>query len=271
MYHYSINYVKTELARLGVEPDADRGQNFLIDQDVARNIADVIDPSAKAVAEIGGGLGALTVALIKPDRALTVIESDPKLARHLRAEYSTLGVAVRETDALRIDNLSADAIVGNLPYSCGTRIVRHFLYEYQGAKPRQYIFMLQREVAQRMLGADGLSLLGVAIQLKARTRGVLNVPPDSFYPQPKVHSLAIELTPRQDFSDAEIKTILRFAKVAFTSPRKTLVNNLQNGFRLKKGVIIEQLAQIGLATNVRPHQLTLVQMADLAKLIDRSH
>ena len=56
------------------------GQNFLINENIAREIIEQADVSNdQNVLEIGPGKGILTAILIKKTQSLTAIEIDPKL------------------------------------------------------------------------------------------------------------------------------------------------------------------------------------------------
>ena len=73
------------LARHGIRPNRELGQNFLIDDNILEVIgrAAELDPD-DAVVEIGGGLGVLSSYLAQRVRHVHVIETDQRLEPVLR-------------------------------------------------------------------------------------------------------------------------------------------------------------------------------------------
>ena len=96
------------------------GQHFLTDVNIIEAIVDAIDPrQGDALVEIGPGLGAMTLPLLKRIKPFSVIELDRDLAARLRQRG---GLSVVEADVLRVDfgAMAEDMarplrLVGNLP------------------------------------------------------------------------------------------------------------------------------------------------------------
>jgi 16S rRNA (adenine1518-N6/adenine1519-N6)-dimethyltransferase len=180
--------IRRVLRELGVRPTRSRGQSFLADPFVADAEAALVtgDPGTPTV-EIGGGLGILTEALLRRGvRPLTVIERDPRLAARLRATFGTR-IHVDEADALDRDFAGVPCVVGNLPYSIATPLL---LRCFEARVPR-VVFLLQREVAERLAAGPGSRQYG-RLSIVARLYGEVElfrtVARDCFEPAPEVES-----------------------------------------------------------------------------------
>ena len=238
------------------------GQNFLIDQQVIADIVNAVAPKrGDCVVEIGPGLGALTEPLMKRVDHLHVVEIDRDIVARLKKQYSPEKLTIHEGDALNFDFgiLAATAggslhIVGNLPYNISTPLLFHLA----GFADRVFDmhFMLQKEVVERMVAKPGTSDFGrlsVMLQYRFVMDWLLDVPPESFEPAPKVDSAVVRLIPRPAV-ELTVKNEGKFAalvSVAFAQRRKMLRNNLKDilgdtGFE-----------QLGIAPTARAEQLSL--------------
>jgi 16S rRNA (adenine1518-N6/adenine1519-N6)-dimethyltransferase len=211
------------------------GQNFLNNQYVIDSIVSVIAPRRDDVTvEIGPGLGALTQPLARALEHLHVIELDRDIVAQLRETYAGGNVIIHEGDALKFDFLSIGTqlrVVGNLPYNISTPLLFHLAAQIECV--RDIHVMLQKEVVERMVAAPGTSEYGrlsVMLQYAFDMEKVLDVGPEAFYPQPKVHSAVVRMLPRVKRDPAAHDEAL-FAKVvmaAFSQRRKTLRNTMKN-------------------------------------------
>ncbi len=211
------------------------GQNFLQKQEVIDDILHAIGPQPDdLMVEIGPGLGALTTPLAKALKQLHVIELDRDIVKMLQEKQAGGNVVIHEGDALKFDfaclgkNLR---VVGNLPYNISTPLLFHLAEHI--ASVRDIHAMLQKEVVERMVAAPDSSAYGrlsVALQYRFEMEKVLDVGPDAFYPQPKVQSAVIRMTPRQKREPAAVDEALfaRIVTTAFSQRRKTLRNTLRN-------------------------------------------
>ncbi len=226
------------LAALGVRPSKGWGQSFLTDPFVADAEAALVEvPPGRPVVEIGGGLGILTAALVRRGIApLTVIERDPRLAGFLR---STFGERVRVVvgDATEVELPPADAVVGNLPYSVATPILARLL---ERRIPR-VVFLIQREVAERLAAAPGSKRYG-RLTLLARLYGEVElyrtVAATVFFPVPEVESrLGVHLARTGPLPVASVPAFERVVRTLFSSRRKQLGNLLPRLARPPRGAV----------------------------------
>ena len=120
---------------------------------------------------------------------------------------------------------AAFCVAGNLPYYITTPIVERLV----PLLPLSLTLMVQREAAARFSAGPGARVYGpVAVfsQLYYTVRHVMDVPRDSYYPQPDVDSSVVHLARRDALPDAEPAALLAFLHRAFAMRRKTLWNNL---------------------------------------------
>jgi 16S rRNA (adenine1518-N6/adenine1519-N6)-dimethyltransferase len=207
------------------------GQHFLTDRHYVRRIVEAIDPKpGEAMVEIGPGTGILTDELVKVVRPLHVVEIDRDLAAALRARFAPEEVIVHEGDALEFDFSGLPAplrVVGNLPYNVSTPIL--FRVAQYAERVRDCVFMLQKEVVDRMVAAPGTEdygRLSVMLQYRFAMEAALRVPPGAFTPPPKVDSAVVRMAPL-DARRPRARDEALFAAIvmaAFTQRRKTLRN-----------------------------------------------
>ena len=208
------------------------GQHFLCDAGLIHAIVDEIDPQpGQALVEIGPGLGAITGPLLERAPKLTVIELDRDLAARLRRDVR---LRVIEADVLTVDfGALAEGfgqplrLVGNLPYNISTPIL-FALLPWAHRVVDQH-FMLQKEVVDRMAAAPGskdYGRLSVMLQWRYRVIPLLNVPPESFDPPPRVDSTVVRLIPRTDHAAVDAALLEELVQVAFSQRRKLLRHTL---------------------------------------------
>ena len=210
------------------------GQHFLTDRHyLERIVAEIAPQAGEAMLEIGPGPGALTERLAQVIRPLHVVEIDRELSRGLRERFAPEAVVVHEGDALAFDLASLPEglrVVGNLPYNISTPLLFHVASF--APRIRDCVFMLQREVVERMVAAPDTpdyGRLSVMLQYRFAMALALRVPPGAFTPPPKVDSAVVRMAPLAEGRLAARDEAL-FARIvmgAFTQRRKTLRNALR--------------------------------------------
>ena len=219
--------VRDRLGALGIRPSKRRGQSFLSDAFVADAEAALLEvPPGAAVLEIGGGLGVLTEALRRRGIGpITVLEIDPRLARHLRETFAP-EVRVVVADALEFPLGGFAAVIGNLPYSLATPIL---LRTFAARVPR-VVAMVQAEVADRLAAGPGSRSYG-RLSIAARLYGTIelfrSVGPASFVPHPSVASRILRFRGREGpLPVGSTRTLETVVRTLFQARRKQLGNLL---------------------------------------------
>ena len=219
--------VREALFALGVHPSREWGQSFLIDPFVADAEAALVElPPGHPVVEIGGGLGALTAALLRRGIGpLTVVERDRRLAGFLSETFGDR-VTVATGDALALPLPPAEAVVGNLPYSVATPI----LLRVFAARTPRVVFLVQREVAERLAAGPGSKTYGrlsIIAQMYGSVELFRTVGPDAFFPQPEVSSrIAVHVARPGPLPVPSIPAFEEMLRRLFASRRKQLANLL---------------------------------------------
>jgi len=210
------------------------GQNFLQDAHVIESIVNAVHPTADdTVVEIGPGLGALTRPLLSRVNRLHEVEIDRDIIAKLKREFSSAPLVIHEGDALAFDFATLGdrlKIVGNLPYNISTPLLFH-LASY-GQRVIDMHFMLQKEVVERMVAQPSCADFGrlsVMLQYRYEMEQILAVPPDAFWPPPKVDSAVVRMIPVPGRCGLVRDEPLfeRIVAQAFGQRRKTLRNNLK--------------------------------------------
>lgn len=218
------------------------GQNFLVDDGIIHGIVSAIDPQPNdIVVEIGPGLGALTDPLLERLPGMQVVELDRDLVERLRRRYGDR-LVVHAGDALAFDFGKlrepgrALRIVGNLPYNISSPLLFH-LVDFADDVRDQH-FMLQKEVVERMVadpGGKSYGRLSIMLQVRYHMEHVLDVPPASFNPPPKVDSAVVRMIPwpraedgtlRSPYSACDAGVLGDVVTAAFSQRRKVLRNTL---------------------------------------------
>ena len=251
------------------------GQNFLHDAGVIDRIIRSIRPrETDHLVEIGPGQGAITSGLLASGARLDVVELDKDLHPILMGQFGFLDrFRLHKGDALKFNfrELAADGeklrVVGNLPYNISTPLIIQLLE--QSPVIQDMHFMLQREVVERLAAAPGSKLwgrLGVLAQYHCEVEALFEVPPEAFYPAPKVQSAVVRLTPRatSPWPNVDKSALGRCVALCFAQRRKTLRNNL-------KGYLDDgALEQLGIDPGARAETLTMEAFIALTQVMPSS-
>ena len=248
-----------------MRPKKKWGQNFLRNRGAVDRIVSAIEPQpGEVVLEIGPGEGVLTEKLVELGNRTIAIEIDPDLERRLRATFGER-LEVRNEDALEAELPSSPfRAVGNLPYNVGTPILRRII-----ADPhcRRAVFMLQKEVADRIVakpGSDPYGYLTLYVQAFASAKTLMTLEPRSFYPPPKVRSAVVVLDPRDPALGAPREAVIDLVSTSFRMRRKKLVNNLTGWRELSREDVLAAMARAGLSEDVRAETMSLADFDRLA-------
>jgi 16S rRNA (adenine1518-N6/adenine1519-N6)-dimethyltransferase len=258
------------------------GQHFLIDKGIAQKIVRVasLDPE-DCVVEIGPGMGVLTFLMLRHVKRVVAVEVDPEMVDHLKERGRGMdSLTILGLDVLHFDfqGLAHEAgkklkVVANLPYNISTPVIFRLLESRQALA--RLTLMLQREVAQRIIAPPGnkaYSPLSVLTQLYTSPKIVMRVPPQAFYPSPRVESAVVGFSilerPRLAIKDAEF--FQKVVRASFAQRRKTILNSLYNsspdlGSREE---IEKSLAAVGIDPRRRAETLHLTEFQRLAVALE---
>ena len=265
--------VRETLDQAGVLPSKQLGQNFLVDPNMARWIVSQLDLHPDdAVVEVGPGTGALTEHVVGNVRRLILIEFDARLAAALKERFKDDStVEVHHHDGAKFDGRQLFKhrplkFLGNLPYSSGGAIMKNLL-----SRPHPFsraVVMLQKEVIDRLAateGSDAYGILSLRVQSNWEVKPLRTVPPEAFYPQPKIDSSVAVLTPREAgvLPPFDARLFDELVRRGFAQRRKQLKKQMP-----KEPAWDEVAGTLGLSPTVRGEDLSLAQWVELARAYD---
>lgn len=273
-----IRDIKALQLRHGFRFSKSMGQNFLIADWVPRDIADAagLDEHC-AVLEIGPGIGCLTQQLARRAGKVAAIELDASLLPVLKETLSdcpNAEIIPGDVMKLDLDSIIADKFSGftvkacaNLPYNIATPVLARLL---EANRFQSITVMIQREVANRICAAPGdpdCGAFSLFCQYYAHCERLFEVPPDCFFPAPKVTSAVIQMVPRPEPPvPGDRDAVFAVVKAAFAQRRKTLLNALSAAYgnRFSKDQLRQIILDCGLPETVRGERLGLEQFSALS-------
>ena len=265
-----------------IKANKNLGQNFLIDEQVIEKIVNASDIKKEdCIIEIGPGLGTLTKELLEKAGKVISVELDKKMITILKDRFALYNnFELINNDILQVDlkniittekekGLKNVKVVANLPYYITTPIIMKLLEEKLDLE--SITVMVQKEVADRLIAVPSDKETGAitySVYYYAKGEEILEVPKESFIPEPEVTSKVIKLNIRKEppvrVNSPEV--MFRIIKCAFMQRRKTLLNALVNTkVFLNKEEGIKILKKIGLREDVRAEKL---KIEDFAKIAD---
>ncbi len=285
----TLSFLRERLAAEGIRPKHDLGQNFLIDLNLLHLLADTAAVGPDDIClEVGTGTGSLTSLLADRGAVVISVELDPRMHRLAAGLLGNRpNVRLLLHDALKNKNRLHPALldaleevraehpekhfklVANLPYNVATPLISNLLT--LDRPPRTMTATVQREVAERLIARPGTRDYGalsvwVQSQCTATVRRML--PPQVFWPRPKVFSAIVHL----EFCSAlreripDLPFFHRFVRELFLHRRKLLRAQLAaiaGGERLEKAAVDRLLAAAELDPLCRAEQLAVEDLIRL--------
>jgi 16S rRNA (adenine1518-N6/adenine1519-N6)-dimethyltransferase len=271
----SKHEIQSLLNAASMQPRHRFGQNFMIDQNLVRIVADAgLIEAGDVVIEVGPGTGTLSEELLARGADVIAVEIDRDLARMLRERFAgkqrfkliegdalsskhALNDELQQTIAVSLGDGRPVKLVANLPYNIASPLIIELLIAGVSA----LAFTVQKEVADRLrapAGSDAYGPLSVMAQLLARVEVLRTLSPQVFWPAPKIESALMRMT-RENRAGADASAAGRFVHKIFSFRRKTLRNALsQAGFDAEA-----MIKATGLDPQARPEVLTPTQVLEL--------
>ena len=260
------------LDRFGIRPKRSLGQNFVVEPNTVRRIAELAGVGVgDRVVEVGPGLGALTLALLETGAEVTAVEIDDVLVEVLEevaGDHRSLRIV--HADAMGVDwesllGAGPWTLVANLPYNVSVPLVCDLLDDVPAIV--RLVVMVQLEVADRLVaspGDDAYGLPSVKVAYHAEARKVGRVPPSVFLPRPRVDSALVDVVRRPEpLVAADPELLFRLVRAGFAHRRKMLRGAL-------RGIVDEAgLVAAGVDPTLRAEDLDLAQWAAIAAGVAR--
>ena len=262
---------------LKYKPKKFLGQNFLVDDNIAKKIISACDIKKNdSLIEIGPGHGALTKHLVKLTKNYLAVEIDHTIIEKLKLQFDNK-LKIIHKDFLKLDfdselndifNIKNKLkIIGNVPYNITTEILFK-LFELKD-KIEFAVMMIQKEVAQRITAkpnTKAYGILAIQTQLNTSPEILFNVPPTAFFPKPKVHSSVIKVEFEKEKYKLDDKTLFKkIVKESFGKRRKVMRNSLKNLFD-DLSIVTNR---IGFDFSRRPENVSIHEFVKLSNEISR--
>ena len=294
------------LASAGLRPQHQFGQNFMIDQNILRAIAEAGDIQPQdIVLEVGPGVGNLTRLLAEKasDGAVLAVDIDRKLLPAAQAHHAQLtnitwliadvlaskhtlnAEVLSQLRSLRLRHPQGQLkLVSNLPYNAASPLIANLLVQMwqdlknpPTAQPPLFFsrlaFTVQYEVGQRMRAAPDTAdygALGILIQLTSTVEIVRKIPPGAFWPPPKIHSALVIIEPSREKMEriGDAMALQKLLAGLFSHRRQTLHNALRHYLQENYTPdLTQQITTLGINLKLRPEAITPPQFLTLAKTV----
>lgn len=221
-------------------PKRSLSQNYLIDENVCRNIVNAFDEVENdVVIEIGPGQGALTKYLVKKIKNIVAVEIDKTNCEILQKNFPSLIILNEDFLKLEPEEIlkkyssgkdSKIRIIGNIPYNITSGILFKLLDNRELINLAQ--LMIQEEVAKRITAKPGTKdygILSVFLQIFTVPNLLFKVSANCFFPKPNVGSRIIQFdfNNKKEFEILDAAFFRKFVRAAFGTRRKTLRNSLK--------------------------------------------
>lgn len=259
---------------LGIGPKKGLSQNFLIDGNILRKIADTAHVErGDVVVEIGSGPGSLTEELLRNGAHVVAVEKDAILATALeRLRKDDRQLDIYNDDILTfpleetLQNLLKDGrkakVIANLPYHLTTPIIvrlikmRHLF--------SSLILMVQDEVARRFVAlpkTSEYSSFTVFLNFYSTPHYDFTVSRHCFYPSPKVNSAIVTIKLKEPPQVSDEEAFFKLTRTAFEHRRKMLRGSLREIY--SPALIEDALKGIGCNPQARPEELSFEEFIQL--------
>jgi len=222
------------LKQLGIRPNKELGQNFLINKNtVSKIILESNIKTTQSILEIGPGLGALTEDLVKESDQLYAYEIDSVLFSYLSNKFSNFeNLKLYNEDILKAKIPSHDIIISNIPYSITGPIFEKIFYNPQ---PPRGVLIIENSIAERLFNRKNYkSFSRITVTFNAFMKPVrkFKISRFDFFPTPKIELALVIVEPRKPIdqmllSDDGRTFFLKFVAGIMPYKNKNMVNAIK--------------------------------------------
>ena len=236
------------------------GQNFLVDQNILKQIVNAVQIENREILEIGPGTGNLTTHILKKNpKKIYVIEKDDDLSLFLNKKFNN-EINIINNDVLKIseNKISKEKLIvfGNLPYNISTEILAKWIVNLdENFWFSELVLMFQKEVADRIIAKSDTSKYGrlsILSSWKLNVEKIVDIKPESFLPKPKIDSTLLIFSPKKKiFKVNNAKNLEMITKIFFNQRRKMIKKPFNQIFKNAK----EVANKFDIDLNLRPQNL----------------
>ncbi|ALN14916.1 23S ribosomal RNA methyltransferase Erm [Acidipropionibacterium acidipropionici] len=243
----------------------EHGQNFLIDTATIQRIVDLASSTSGPIVEIGPGGGALTIPLAGLDRPLTAVEIDRRAVGRLCRRLPSVHLVNADFLTWQLPE-RPHVIVGNLPYSLTTAVLRKLLHDPHWSAA---ILLMQWEVARRRAGVGGASMMTAQWWPWIDFELIARVPRHAFRPAPAVDGGLLMMRRRDEplVAWSDRADYRQFVHGCFTGRGNGIAQIVERGLPARSWAgFARRLRRTGLRPSALPKDLSADQWASLFTL-----
>lgn len=272
--NHLLQVVKGRIEKLGIRPNENLGQHFLIDRVAIDLLAQSVNPG-NTVIEVGAGVGQLTEALAEKAGKVISIEIDqryePVLA-DITKRYPNVQVIFGDAITFKLQDFMPKKrdgeevqIVANLPF----HITEPFLHKIAGLPIESATLVVGDRLAFAMQASSEASPDFGQLALLAQTFFDIDVlsrvEKQKSFPVPRTDSAIVRLIPKDEHEFKSNKRDFLFRRLFLTAKRSPLVKNC-----LKEVLIeFERVKQMGtLSKKEHNHRLRSSARVELKRLVE---
>ncbi|MBY0111317.1 MAG: 16S rRNA (adenine(1518)-N(6)/adenine(1519)-N(6))-dimethyltransferase RsmA [Phycisphaerales bacterium] len=280
--HQTLTTIKDLLATRGLAPKKSLGQNFLVDHNLVKKLADAADLKPGDVAlEVGPGTGVLTEELLIRGVRVIACELDDGLAALLEERL----VEAKRAGSFRLIKgdcldgkralhptlreillpLSSFKLVANLPYGCATPLMTNLLLDYPNCAGL-YV-TVQKEVADRLGAKPGTKEYGplsIIATATASVKSIAKLPPECFWPRPEVTSAMCSAVRLGEALTPQTHALADFVQLLFEQRRKQIGGVLRDRFDVREPFAYPE----GIDAKTRAENLSAAQLLELLLAVE---
>ncbi len=252
------------------------GQHFLNSDHIPKKMCDAGAVRAgDTVLEIGPGTGILTKELLARGAKVVAIEADPRAVASLEEtfanEISQKQLTLHLHDARELNPVDfglqkqSYKVVSNIPYYLSGLLFRLMLDT--PCQPNTLVFLIQKEVAERIARDQKESLLSLSIKVFGDPTYICTVKRGHFTPPPKIDSAIVAVTDigRHRLLSTDPANFFTLIHLGFGQKRKQLLGNLSKEFARQR--LEEDFTSLNLPLTVRAEDVPLKTWLKLTEKI----
>lgn len=286
----TVSFLKQRFEEIGLEPNKRHGQNFLIDLNLIELLVRSADLQPNdVVLEVGTGTGSLTGMMAEKAAAVITVEIDEHLHQLAREELAHFNnIVFLKQDALKNKNQFHPGVIqaiqkqmevdpsrqfklcANLPYNIATPVLSNLLL--CEVVPVSMTATIQKELGDRIIATPSTkdySALSIWMQSICHPEMVRTMPPNVFWPRPKVDSaiMHIKHQPERRAEIPDVRFFHKFVRALFFHRRKFLRSVVLSAFKgvLDKPDVDDVMGTMGLGSNARAEELNVETIKQLSE------
>jgi len=242
------------------------GQHFLTSDYAPKKMCDAANlVVGDIVLEIGPGTGILTKEILARGAKVIAIEADVRAIDALQGTFPTeiangqLTIHHHDARKLQVGDFGLKhlefKVVANIPYYLSGFLFRNLLDT--DCQPNTLVFLIQKEVAQRIARDPKESLLALSIKVFGDPTYICTIKRGHFTPPPKIDSaiVAVNNISRNRFHHVDTETFFKIIHLGFAQKRKQLLGNLAATYGRDQVAML--LTELNLPLTVRAEDIPI--------------